>query len=407
MKIIRLQAENIKRLIAVDITPDSAVVRITGKNGAGKSSVLDAIWYALGGTDTLPSQPIRKGETKASITIDLDDLIVERRFTAKSSYLEVRNKEGAKFASPQTMLDGLLGHLTFDPLEFMRLKPRDQFEQLRELMGLGFAALDRQRAQCYEERTTLGRDVRRLQAEVAALPAGTMPPAVDVAAAQARVDAARAEEQNCNRLYAADKVAAARLEAAKTKRNELRTALAAAEKAYDQAQITAQAAEAAVSGVQAPDVDAALRELAQAQKAAVERREHELAAKKREELRRVSTEHAQFERAIAAIDEEKRRTIERAPSPLPGLALADGEVMWSGLPLAQASSAEQLRISVAVAMALNPKLRVLRITDGSLLDSASFAMIEALAQDHDYQIWIEQVDETGKIGIVIEDGAIA
>ena len=57
-------------------------------------------------------------------------------------------------------------------------------------------------------------------------------------------------------------------------------------------------------------------------------------------------------------------------------------------------------------MAMNPKLRVIIIVDGSLLDSENFKVIENMANDNDFQVWIEKVDDTGKIGIYIEDGEI-
>ena len=49
LTILQLQASNVKRLRAVNIRPDGQVVVLGGKNGAGKSSVLDAITYALAG----------------------------------------------------------------------------------------------------------------------------------------------------------------------------------------------------------------------------------------------------------------------------------------------------------------------------------------------------------------------
>ena len=70
------------------------------------------------------------------------------------------------------------------------------------------------------------------------------------------------------------------------------------------------------------------------------------------------------------------------------------------------AAAEQLRVSVALAMAANPTLRVLRILDGSLLDSDSLEIIATLAAENDYQVWIEIVDESGAVGFVIEDGAV-
>ena len=93
--------------------------------------------------------------------------------------------------------------------------------------------------------------------------------------------------------------------------------------------------------------------------------------------------------------------------PLEGLSFDDyGGITFGGFPLDQASQAEQLRISLEIAMAAQPELRIIRITDGSLLDSASLEAIRKAAADGDYQVWIESVDETGKVGVVIEDGEV-
>src|SRR3990172_7943210 len=112
MKIIKLQAENIKKLVAVEITPSGNVVTISGKNGAGKTSVLDSIWWALGGSENIQGQPIRKGETSGVIRLNLGEIAVERRFTEKGSTLYVENTEGMRFKSPQDVLDKLVGSLS-------------------------------------------------------------------------------------------------------------------------------------------------------------------------------------------------------------------------------------------------------------------------------------------------------
>ena len=98
--------------------------------------------------------------------------------------------------------------------------------------------------------------------------------------------------------------------------------------------------------------------------------------------------------------------VEAANMPLPGLGLENGMVMLDGLPLDQASDADQLRLSVAIAMRSNPKLRVIRIRDGSLLDEDSLKLMAQMADENDFQVWIEQVDSSGKIGFVIEDGML-
>ena len=91
---------------------------------------------------------------------------------------------------------------------------------------------------------------------------------------------------------------------------------------------------------------------------------------------------------------------------MPGLGFDDDGVTLDGVPFAQASAAEQLRVSVAMAMALNPKVRIIRITDGSLLDSENLALIEEMAGANGFQVWIERVDESGAVGVVIEDGEV-
>jgi hypothetical protein len=92
--------------------------------------------------------------------------------------------------------------------------------------------------------------------------------------------------------------------------------------------------------------------------------------------------------------------------PVEGLSFGDGEVLFDGIPLDQASQAEKIRVSVAIAMAANPKLRVLCVRDGSLLDRESWRLLAELVESNDYQCWVEVTDDEGKTGIVIEDGTV-
>ena len=90
-----------------------------------------------------------------------------------------------------------------------------------------------------------------------------------------------------------------------------------------------------------------------------------------------------------------------------GLGFDDDGVTYQGVPFSQASASEQIRVSLAMAMSLNPKLRVIRILDGSLLDAENLAQIADMAKDNDYQVWIERVGTADGIGVVIEDGAVS
>ena len=133
MQIIQLSSENFKRLKAVEITPRGELVMVTGRNAQGKSSVLDSIQAALAGGRACPADPIRHGQKGASIRLDLGDLVVTRKFTKDGSTLTVTNAEGGKISSPQAMLDAMLGQISFDPLAFSKAKPRDQFDQLKDV----------------------------------------------------------------------------------------------------------------------------------------------------------------------------------------------------------------------------------------------------------------------------------
>lgn len=49
----------------------------------------------------------------------------------------------------------------------------------------------------------------------------------------------------------------------------------------------------------------------------------------------------------------------------------------------------------------------MRVSDGSLLDSESRKILADLAAEQGFQVWMELVDESGQVGIVIEDGKLA
>jgi len=159
MKILRLTAENILKLKAVEITPDGNTVIISGKNAAGKSSVLNAIWLALGGGEASRAieHPLRLGEAEGEVELDLGDIIVRREYSGDRSRLIVENKAGARFGSPQGMLDELIGRLAFDPVAFSQLDGKKQVEALRQVTGLDFTGLDRERLEVYNDRNMVNR----------------------------------------------------------------------------------------------------------------------------------------------------------------------------------------------------------------------------------------------------------
>jgi hypothetical protein len=402
MRIVTLTAENVKRIRAVEISPDGNVVVIAGRNAQGKTSVLDSIWLALGGgaASRGTAKPIRDGEERAQVTLDLGDLRVTRTWTAAGTTLKVENADGASYKSPQAMLDGLVGRLSFDPLAFAQQDGKTQLATLLDLVDLPFdpAQMDAKRRAAFDERTAINRDVKQLEGQLAGMPeAPAGLPAEEVSAADLLAKARSAQQYQDRAVHL---------------RSQHATAVQRVEQAARELEAAKEAEESAAALVREipenlPDpaqYETQLAELEQTN-AAVR------AAKARTEVLRLLDNARGFSQSLtdqlAAIDATRAQAMAEAKMPIDGLGFDEDGVTYQGMPFKQASAAEQLRVSVAMAMALNPKVRVIRITDGSLLDSTNLALIEQMAADRDFQVWIERVDETGTVGILIEDGQVA
>lgn len=401
MKILRLEAENIKRLKAVTIQPgDGGLVVIRGDNGQGKTSVLDSIAYALGGKSVQPPKVIRDGATEARVVLELDDITVERRWTSNDkSYLEVRSKDGAKFASPQTMLDSLVGRLSFDPLAFLRLEPKQQAEALQKVAGVDPTPFDERRAQLFTQRTGINRTLERHKAQLAPLRNIETVAPVDVAALLSRLTALGAQQAAEQAALARRDAELAELERAKKNLEE-----AIAKYEFMRAKISAMsplADSTTAQEIEEVKTDLGNAESRNAQARSCAERDRLL----REEQQSLDVAEGLTE-AIAEVDKEKAAALASAKFPVPGLGFGENGVELKGVPLEQASGAEQLRVSLAMGIALNPKLKVLLIRDGSLLDEKSMALVAAQAEAAGAQVWLEVVGSKG-VGVVIEDGSVS
>jgi predicted ATP-dependent endonuclease of OLD family len=389
VRITQLQAENFKRLKAVDITPDANTVVIGGRNAQGKTSVLDAIMAALAGKKGTKeiTRPIRDGESKASVVVELDDLRVERKWTPAGSTVTVGPKDGsAKFNSPQAILDKLIGALSFDPLEFAEADSKTQVETLIDIIGReAFDRIAAERKDAYDNRTEINRDVKRLRAEV-----------------DSRADAKQVDPVDPARL-SIELEAAIEVERAREEWQRIEDQITTLRER--QAKM-AQAAKDVVEKVNprpSEEVRADLTRASEINHQAQRWVDLQSAREKLATAEEVSAKHTAF---IESLDETKARLIAEAPLPIDGLTFDEEGVQYNGVPFAQASAAERLRVSVAMAMAMNPELKVICIRDASLLDNDSKAALVALATEHDYQIWYEVVGDAGEIGVVIEDGQV-
>jgi len=411
MRIVRLTAENFKRLKAIEITPDpdSPLVTITGRNGQGKSSVLDAIAAALSGRE-LPELPIRSGENAAHIAVDCGEFVIKRSITASGARLTVENKEGFAKKSPQKFLEERVGSVSIDPMAFTRLKPSEQRAILCRVVGVDVDAYLMHIAQLTEERRQIGRERDRLAGYAASLPAHADAPAAEVSVTDLMEEYNRIQEHN--------RVAAARVGQLGQLKDE---AIRVARKIDDlldeakqmQAHLEAVNADYEVTKAECdkPDNAPQSTDAIRARLGNVEVENKKVRANTERTKAAVSAEKAEAE--YVAKTEEITRTqgqldakLHECKLPVEDLSITGTEILSRGIPFAQLSSSEKIKISTAIAMSEKPDIKVLRVTDGSLLDTESMATLEAIARENDYQVWIEVVDDSPTSGFIIEDGAV-
>lgn len=403
LRIVSLKVTNIQRIRAVSITPNGdPTVILGGDNGAGKTSVLDAIEMALTGGKAISKDPIRHGAKQGSIVANLGDLVIERVIAPDRTHtLTVRDADGNKQRTPQAILDALCSKIAFDPLAFMALEPKKQNEVLRELLGLDFTALDAERERSYAKRTETTRDAKAVRAQAEGLVVPPTTPAEKVSVADLLAE-----------LKAANDLASARKDHAR-KVTDAETALAAAEDALKRAEAAAMQKRAAVKALArevlaepvATDAIEAKLAAAETTNRNVERRGQRDSLEMRANA--LDGDVKKLTSRIEQIDAEKAAAIAAKPFPVPGLALGEAGPTLDGVPLEQASAAQRLRVSVALGLALNPRLKVLLVRDASLLDSKSLALVTEMAAAAGAQVWLERVGDGDPTAVIIADGQVA
>ncbi len=518
MRITQLIASNVLALKAVDIIiPDGQnVVEISGANGAGKSSCLASIMWALCGGNEIPEKPVHEGADEAVAEVVLDGKFRVKRTIKpdRKSRLEITGADGVKSTSGQKLLNDLLDIRTIDPMRFARLGEtadglKEQREVLLSMLQLPFD-LKAERAK-YAGLYELRREKKRELDGIEKLMKSVERPTVDVngskeisgvavaerlAAAEREVAANTAIRQAAARAQAATEsivmdrnrlalregidnsallnhqriVDEAGVELAKMPDVEqeilkltaniqtleetladLRVKLSTASKARqtrevvkgrierglimvenDKATLTATRTELAelsadVEKAKAIEAEAHVKadalvdpnlDTIRAELKAVEIRNGHIrkAAEFRKTERIFLDKQAEVDAIQGDMDAIKAKVdaaLEGATYPVPGLGVSETQLTWldperkAVVPWESLSSARQLEIATAIALARNPKIKVCLFRDASLLDSKTLARVAKIAEQYGGQIWLERVDETGKVGIVITDGEVS
>ena len=292
---------------------------------------------------------------------------------------------------------------------------RDQYKTLTALVGLNFDDLNTKAKTAYDERTEFNRDAKRARsaAEQVVMP-DEPPEEVDLEAITAQIESAEQHNTEVLAREHAQQRVADRIATHRSRLEYAEQALARAQEEVAQAKAELDSAEADLAELPEPGQRRDLGEMRERLNAGTRAneaaRDYRNARARKDELEQeAENAEAAAARRTETIDECKasaKKQIEEANMPVEGLSLEDGQVVFNGLPLEQASDADKLRVSCAIAMRGDHKLRVIRVRDGSLLDEDSLAVLSEMADAADYQCWIERVESDKSVGFFIEDGRL-
>ena len=403
VKINRLEIENVKRIRAVTVEPAaSGLTVIGGRNEQGKTSVLDAIAWALGGDRFKPSQPVRDG-TMIPPTLSLrlsNGLIVERK--GKNSELKVTDPAGKK--SGQQLLNEFVEQLALDLPRFMAAPSGEKAKTLLRIIGVEdqVVALERQEGDVYNRRRAIGQIADQKRKYAQEQPYHPDAPKEPISAAelirqQQEILAQNGENQRQrqNLAYLENQAADVqrRIDELLEKQQAIQADLEIARKsALDLHDESTEELERNLA--QIDEINRKVRANLDRDKAEEDALAHE---------NQYNALTAELERVRKA----KRDLLEGAALPLPGLSVEGGELTYNGFKWDNLSGSAQLRVATAIVRRLNPECGFV------LLDKLEQMDLDTLREFGDWlaqeglQAIATRVSTGDECSIVIEDGYVA
>lgn len=394
------------------------VIQITGDNEQGKSSAISAILSMVGGARWTPEDCIREGYKEAIIQGDFGPLKVGLTVSYKPDgslkrELTVTDADGGPYKNAATVINSFFNAIAFDPLSFNRASKEEKYKAVRGFVkGIDWEKENRgQEGDVSARRDARSRrDDYEAQAAGIVVPEGTPKVRVDESRLARELETAGSANLAREQLINKKNGLANLIDQNNANIRELRETIRKAEEAIAAATDASIKAAEEIELIVIPEpVDAAA---IRAKLTAAQKTNQDVEALKRrldiEALR--DAEQAKFDAAQKSIDDRKLRiatAIEKSPMPAPGLSLSGGEVFYKGHPFENAATMVQLRVSIAIAMAQNPKLKLIVIREGGLLGQKAIALIDEMGRDEGYKVFIEKVDESGRIGFFMEDGFLA
>lgn len=421
VKINSLEVENVKRVKAVALEPaESGLTVIGGRNGQGKTSVLDALAWALGGDRKRPSEAKRAGSaTDPHLKVELSNgVVVERR--GKNGSLKVTDPEGRK--GGQQLLDSFVEALALDLPRFLAMTDKDKAKTLLGIIGVGeeLARIEAEEQALYNRRTGVGqmRDQKRGAAED--MPAHPDAPAEPVSAleliqAQQAILSKNGENQRKRQAVREIEADLANAEQAKADadrrvdeiKRQLDQAVGEANAAYMRAdRVEADLETARKTAQELADESTAEIEaqLEQVEIVNAKVRDNQRRADAMREAEELDDQYREMTGRIEELRAAKMALLDGADLPLPGLAVDNGLLAYEGRRWDCMSGSEQLRAATAIVRRLKPECGFVLVDKLEQMDAETLREFGAWAEGEGLQVIATRVSTGDECSIVIEDG---
>jgi hypothetical protein len=304
----------------------------------------------------------------------------------------------------------MVGKLSFDPLEFSRMDPKKQLETVRGFLGLDFTEEDAHRKEVYDERSIVARQLKTLKAQLEGMERhGGVAEEEDVSDLTKQYDEAVATQTQITALRGDAAATRGRIARLVERLEEIQIELVRINKMKKEEEelLLSQVVMGKQLVAEAIDPEPIKAKILCASEVARKVRENQLYDRLANDIGNLAQRGTELTKEIVEIDRKKEYAIASTQFPVDGLTFNENGLMFNGVPFSQASSAEQLKVSVAMGIAMNPKLKVLLIRDGSLLDEESLSVVASMAEESDAQVWVERVSKGKECSVIIEDGEVA
>ena len=409
VKINKLEIENVKRVKAVTIEPTSNGLTILGgNNNQGKTSVLDAIAWALGGNKYKPSKPARDGSMNPpTLRLELSNgLIVERK--GKNSDLKVTDPSGQK--AGQQLLDSFVEELALNLPKFIESSSKDKANTLLQIIGVGekLWELDRKEERLYNERRTIGQIADQKKKYAAEQPQYPEAPnelvsIADLIHEQQEILARNGENakkrQNRENIVNSLHLSEARLK-------QLKEQLAQEEATHESLMSDYIAANKSIEDLVDESTDEIENSIENIEEINRKVRANLDKEKAEEDAKEYGSQYDKLTKEIQDVRDERTSLLESADLPLPGLSVEDGELVFEGQKWDNMSGSQQLRVATAIVRKLKPECGFVLLDKLEQMDIPTLTEFGKWLESEGLQAIATRVSSGEECQIIIEDGYV-